>query len=151
MGSQQGQPTPEMMAQMQEQMAVEMKRRMADFGKALGLHPDFMADVAQRGQVAVIDRSELVDLTGAHGRLLSIVQRLGATMQDKAEETGEPMPPGEMMEWIAMLADEHQVDRGVALRLVGAAVEVLRAAMGNLAKGKPNGEMGTRDAGRTGG
>ena len=124
------------------EIAAMQAERIAQFGEAVGLHEDTIHKVQTRGQNALIDRAQRFDKTGALGRVMSICQRLGCWMQENEEAGGTPPQPGQLIEAIAGLGDEHDIDRLVALRLVGTVIEVFQQATGSIARGSQNG-MGT--------
>ena len=117
---------------------------MMMLGRALGLDPSFVMDAEQRGQLAVIDRAQATDLNGGLSLVLSMTQRLGMMMQEKAEAGEPPLQQGALIEAIAHMADEHDVNKALALRLVGYALETFNRASGVLARGMYN-ELGTTD------
>ena len=125
----------------ERQLQQENAKRLAALGKALGLHKDFVSDVQARGQAAVIDRAEGLDRSGALGRVLSITQRVGCYMQEDAEAMAPPMEQGAVLELIASLADQHDVDRLTAARLVGTVLEVYNRAGQQLMKGAGNAQQ----------
>lgn len=111
------------------------------FGEALGLHPDFLRDVSLRGQIAIIDRADMVDVNGAQGRLLAMVQHVAMSLQGKMARDQAPKQ-GEIMDTIAFFADRYGVEKQQAMHLVGAALETFqqtsrRVAMGGSDKEEP--------------
>lgn len=112
--------------------------RLAELGQALGLHPEFIADVQARGQNAIIDRAEGTDRIGSLGRVLSMLQRLGGYMQENAEQANPPMEQGAIAEAVADLADQHDMDRLTAARLVGTVLEIYSRAAQQITRGMKN-------------
>ena len=113
-----------------EQVSIE---RVGQMGKALGLHPEFVADVQARGQAAVIDRALLTDMTGALPRLLSMVQTFALWLEDETT-MGEPPNTGAMQEAMAAIAESHDVDADSGVTLLGAVFELYGRAAESLAR-----------------
>ena len=104
------------------------------FGEALGLHPDFIRDVALRGQTAIIDRTDMIDGNGAQGRMLAMVQQVGMALQQRMPREKAPKE-GEIMDTIVFFADRYRVPHDSALHLVGAVREAFQQTARRVAKG----------------
>lgn len=116
-----------------------MNGDIMQFGVALGLDESFLKQVSLRGEMAIIDRVQSVDATGAHGRLLSIVQQFGAFVVDAAAHE-EQISEGTLGEAITSIARLHGVTPQLGVRLVGAIWETYRATLEKLALEEPEGE-----------
>jgi len=115
--------------------------RIGQLGEALGLDPEFVSDVQQRGMAAVIDRAEVVDQTGAHGRLLGMVQMYGRQMEWGVQRV-RPIPPGGQMEMAQKIAERLGVSPEEGIYLLGAVAEVYGAVARHLSRGKTGGANG---------
>ena len=116
-----------------------MNGDIIQFGTALGLDESFLKQVNLRGQRTIIERVESIDATGAHGRLLSMVQQFGAYILDALAHQAE-LSEGTMGDAVTSIARLHGVNPQLGTRLVGAIWEVYRAALGKLALDEPEGE-----------
>jgi hypothetical protein len=108
------------------------RRHLATIGDTLGLNREFVVDVARRGQDAVIDRTEMVDETGAHGRMLAMVQQLGMARQDAAEK-GQQLPPGAIEQVCTMLCRRYQVPEEIGIKLLAAVDDTFRRTVKKIA------------------
>ena len=125
-----------------EQALREPDPHIGELADALGLDKEFTKDVTARGQLAILDRAQSLDKNGALGRVMSICQRLGCYLQERAEQ-GEPRAQQfELLEAIAQLADAHDIDRFIAARLVGTVIEVHDRAAQQIMRGTGNGKLG---------
>ena len=117
------------------------------FGKALGLHEDFLQQVELRGQKAIIDRVRMVDDTGSHIRLLGIVQQMAMWMQEKMADE-EPVEIGPMGDAVSSLAKLYGVTPQLAVQLFGVIEETFQATLRRLASElgeEENGISGSKD------
>ncbi len=108
--------------------------RMMVLGQALGLHQDFLRDVAVRRQEAIIDRAQSVDTTGAHARMLALVQRVAIYTEERIMAQ-EPGSPKELLTAIGSFAQNLGIQPAEAVELVGPVLEIYQRASQLLARG----------------
>ena len=116
-----------------------MNGDIIQFGTALGLDMSFLKQVDLRGKAAIIDRVQTIDVTGAHGRLLSMVQHFGMFLIDRVahkKHTGE----GPLGDAISSIARLHGVNPQLGVRLIGAIWTVYRATLQQRALADREGE-----------
>jgi len=103
------------------------ERRIAALGELLGFHKSFIEDVAARGQEAVIDRVAITDQTGAQSRLLALTQVLGSYIEGRMERGIWPGPE-ELLEVVADLAQQFEIQPLEAVELLDPVLEIYRGA-----------------------
>ena len=111
-----------------------MAGQATEYGKALGLNEGFLRQVESQGQGAIISRVRHVDASGAHGRLLSMVQQYGMWLEDQMAEE-RPIDEGLIGDVVMQLAEMHGVRPELAMRLVGAVMETWQLTVRRLGEG----------------
>ena len=102
--------------------------RMMGLARTLGLTEGTARSVAAGGQMAVIARTQAMDETGAYGRMMAIVQRVGLLLDEHAM-MGEPASDEDVLEATVMAAESFDVNPALAADLVGAVIEVYQGAV----------------------
>lgn len=120
-----------------KEQQIKSTGQITQFGQALGLDSDFLKDVELKGQAAIINRVRYIDETGAHGRLLSVVQQIGAFL-DRRMMKGQPTRSEEILAAVGEMAEFHGVNKRLTATLVGAILETYQHTLGRLAKGELN-------------
>ena len=113
--------------------------RLSQYGELLGLDSDFLADVARRGQIAIIDRAETVDEAGAHATLLAMTQIVGTVMQQKMQR-GQRVQQGVIEDAAWKAGALFGVPGPMAVSLVGATLDVFQEGVDRLSQGMPGEE-----------
>lgn len=122
-----------------------MAGMIQQFGETLGLHPTFVKDVMARGEVAIIERAQTVDQTGAHARLLAMTQAYGEFLTN-IEVEGQQVPPGAKVDAMRMIGEHFSVPVRVAVELLGAVDEFFEHTVRTILSSQP--EQEASDANR---
>ena len=96
--------------------------------ESLGAHPEFAEAVADRGISAVIERAEMVDSTGALGRLLLMTMLLSQTIQDNLV-AGQPPQAGMIEQAATMISQHYGIPPDIGTHLLGGVYEVCKQAI----------------------
>ena len=109
------------------EIAARKREQMLRLGQALGLNEEFVRDVAARGQLAIIDRTMAVDKTGAHARLMALVQRIAIFVEENVI-AGRQVPPEAMLDTIETMAEQLEINPAMGIEVVGPVLEVYQEA-----------------------
>jgi len=138
--------TPQEIAEM---LTESRKARVGQLGGALGLDPQFVSQVQTGGMGAVQARAEMIDQTGAHGRVLLMAEQFGIFIQEQIERGAAPIKPAELLQAAQMISQAHGVNPEIGVHLLGTVLEVYQDAADRLAqdtyKGNDN-EMAGKQA-----
>ncbi len=109
-------------------MPDSMAERMMGLARSLGLTEGTGRAVAAGGQMAVIARTQAADETGAYGRMMAIVQRVGLVLDEHAM-MNEPASDEDVLEATVMVAQDFDVNPVLAADIVGSVIDVYRGAV----------------------
>lgn len=124
--------TPEEKYEKQQEVQSGQWLRVQELGEVAGLHPEFIRDVQERGQTAIIDRADSVDRTGVHAMILGMSQEYGAWMQEYALSQNSSPSVDEKVDVMSKISRRYGVEPDTGIFLLGTIDEHLDAASGAL-------------------
>lgn len=130
---------PQPAARGPEEIGAELEQadsvRSTALAEILGFHADFVREVGQRGQEAIIDRLEESDPEGIQSKIVRLVQQIGNWMEGRMA-TGGGVDQQSLMQVAGAAAQGYGIEPQQATQMVAAVLQKYQKAVAQMSGAK---------------